>query len=183
MSGYRRLIGWLLGLLISVQGLLIIAPILGLAYGQVEGGSMAPSLVDGELALMRTARPGSLNLGDIIAFRRDGRLILHRLIGRRVRDDGALVFTTKGDANRGADSPILSSEVQARLVVAVHLPGSVIASFGAALQILRYGTLLLAGCAVASESGLFAGLGLRSRMVLMSWRLGMAIVVVLKLQK
>lgn len=62
----------------------------------VQGTSMNPFLLQGDRLHIRRASPDQLRLGDLMAFRREGALIVHRYAGR-VHRDGELWLRQKGD--------------------------------------------------------------------------------------
>ena len=72
---------------------------------RVQGTSMLPALRPGDEVELRSTPSGNINPGDIIAFRRNERLFVHRVIGRD--PDGLL---TQGDALRHADAPVSSDQ-------------------------------------------------------------------------
>ncbi|HYG61388.1 MAG TPA: S24/S26 family peptidase [Thermoanaerobaculia bacterium] len=85
----------------------------------VRGLSMAPRLRDGdrvEIAPARFYRPG-----DVVAFRNaDGHLIVHRLLGYRLRA-GRLACVTRGDAAPLPDAPIPFANLLGRVVRVAHI--------------------------------------------------------------
>jgi len=60
----------------------------------IEGISMEPLLVAGQTVRIEPCRPEELRLGDLVAFERDQRVILHRVL-RRDLETGEV--TEKGD--------------------------------------------------------------------------------------
>lgn len=62
----------------------------------VWGRSMHPFLKAGDRLQLCRVGPEHLGLGDLIAFRREDRLIVHRFAGS-LRQDGALWLRQKGD--------------------------------------------------------------------------------------
>jgi hypothetical protein len=61
---------------------------------EIEGTSMEPLLVAGETVRVEPCRPEDLRVGDLVAFERDGRVILHRVLRRGARTGDV---TEKGD--------------------------------------------------------------------------------------
>ena len=89
----------------------------------VLSGSMQPTLPIGSVAVVERVPTSSLQPGDVITFHEpgdEGRLVTHRIAAIR-RQDGRLVYQTKGDANperdpwqltlRGASSYRLAADV------------------------------------------------------------------------
>ncbi len=70
---------------------------------RLRGASMAPALWPGDMLMARRRAFSDIIAGDIVVFRRAGRLIAHRVIGRD-RDGAALL--TRGDAATHVDQPV-----------------------------------------------------------------------------
>ena len=68
---------------------------------------MRGTLAAGDVLRIRTAAPGDLRLGDVVAFRSGGQVLAHRIVGF---EDG--VFRTQGDGNWRRDSaPLAPAEI------------------------------------------------------------------------
>ncbi len=68
--------------------------------------SMRPALSAGDLIVSERAPAGAIRSGDVVTFpdaARGDRLITHRVIAI-AHTGGSLVFTTRGDANSGAET-------------------------------------------------------------------------------
>ena len=68
------------------------------------GSSMFPSI-----------KSAAICIGDVIFYRRDGRVYAHRLIRER-RMDGGFLFTTRGDCLPFSDPPINPTQVFGKVV-------------------------------------------------------------------
>ena len=72
----------------------------------VMSGSMEPKIKTGSLIVVKPA--GEYNVGDIISFKdinsNDGKTIVTHRISNETEKNGAIEFTTKGDANNASDS-------------------------------------------------------------------------------
>jgi hypothetical protein len=81
--------------------------------GQVRlaalGYSMLPSLWPGDQLTIEARAGNQVQCGDIVAFRREGRLFIHR--AQRVVQTSPLRILTRGDAMPAADSPVLPEEL------------------------------------------------------------------------
>lgn len=109
-------VGYAIVAAVMATGLALLEPV------AVVGGSMAPALHHGDLALVR--RHVAAGSGDIALLRQPGRsAVLHRVA--RVTEDHALVM--RGDANPIDDFEAASPKEVAGVVVA-HVP------FGALLE-------------------------------------------------
>ncbi len=101
-----------LSVLCSAAGILIflivIALLLPLSLPRLMGreaynvvsGSMEPSIPEGSLIYVRPVEWNEIAQGDIIAFRRGGAVVTHRVMQVRVVEGD---FVTKGDANASED--------------------------------------------------------------------------------
>jgi signal peptidase len=96
-----------------------LAPHFGWHVDAVLSGSMEPELRTGALVVSRPVDADSIQVGDIITFRQDGRQITHRVIG--VSRNSPLQFQTKGDASENPDVGMVPEQnVVGR--VCVHIP-------------------------------------------------------------
>ncbi len=84
----------------------------------VSGRSMGNLLLPGDRIECKRVGPGRIFCGDIVVYRRENRLIAHRVV-RRMGKDGDLRFQTRGDAQIQSDAVIGQDEILGR-VVAVH---------------------------------------------------------------
>ncbi len=122
------LAGRILGRLLGTLSTLAVAAIVALAVGltvlpaavhghtlTVLSGSMLPRLPVGSVVVDRPVDPGALRVGDIVTYASGRNLITHRVAAIKQSPTGP-VFTTKGDANRTADSePVQASQIRGRL--------------------------------------------------------------------
>ena len=89
---------------------------------RARGGSMHPTIREGEAITVAPARPAGINRGDVILYRVGQGVIAHRVARVAQRPDGALVFSPRGDAAQGRDDPVEEGAVLGR-VVAVERGG------------------------------------------------------------
>jgi signal peptidase I len=121
----RRALSFLLCAAALVLAVAVLVPaLLGFQRYVITSGSMTGTYDRGSLVFDRVVPTSSLRAGDVITFRPPGQagLVTHRIVAVRVVR-GQRVFTTKGDANRGADvwgAITLHDARQAR--VAFHVP-------------------------------------------------------------
>jgi signal peptidase I len=89
----------------------------------VQGNSMRPLLQDGD-AVRIVHGVNGIRRGDIIVFRQQGGLVVHRVvrIDRRVTPP---LFVTKGDNVRHLDAPVMGDDVLGRVSVVVGADGEV----------------------------------------------------------
>lgn len=86
----------------------------------VEGGSMEPALVPGDLIMYRRVRVTS-DPGDLVVFRHGGTLVVHRVA--EVLRDGSI--RTAGDANETLDAEPVGDDDVCGEVVAVLPAGRI----------------------------------------------------------
>jgi hypothetical protein len=77
---------------------------------QVTGWSMLPTVMPGETLEVESFGDGEVSLGDIVLFRREGRLFAHRVV-TVASDSGSDQIITRGDGMPNADPPLDSSDV------------------------------------------------------------------------
>lgn len=88
----------------------------------VTSSSMEPSVPVGSLVLLEPAPPGSVGVGDVVAFDRAGEAgaeVLHRVVGVNETGHGRFL-TTQGDHNATPDPvPVHETAVEGRLVAGI----------------------------------------------------------------
>ena len=90
--------------------------VLGTTPLVVKSGSMsgtAPGHIEvGDLIFVSPVKPEELKAGDVIAFQEKGSLSVttHRIVEVVKQENGAFVFSTKGDANNTVDSDPVSED-------------------------------------------------------------------------
>lgn len=92
-------------LLVTVIAWLTLPRLMGWQAQVVLSGSMEPAMLTGSVAFVQPIEPEQLDVGDIISFyhpEKTSKVVTHRLAAI-VRQDGNLVFQTRGDANDGVD--------------------------------------------------------------------------------
>src|SRR3989442_6950304 len=87
------------------------------AWVRAAWSSMSPLICPGDQLRLGALEGGRVRAGTIVAFRRAGALIVHRVLG-----DTPAGLVTKGDALVDADEPISTRELLAR-VTAIRSPG------------------------------------------------------------
>ena len=84
----------------------------------VRGGSMKPTLEDGDVIFIVPRDPNKIRIGDIIVFRIPGAFLVHRVVDIKYVD-GKPKFITKGDANPCTDQEVGLPPVPPEKVVGV----------------------------------------------------------------
>ncbi|GEM_PF-2904854 len=87
----------------------------GTCWGTVISNSMHPMIRLGDQVLVERVRPGTARFGDIVVFRRNGMLIVHRMLGKRA-SGGKFCFLEKGDASLQA-GVVPSEDIIGRVIV------------------------------------------------------------------
>ena len=72
---------------------------------RVASNSMAPALIVGDRVLLKKLTIDRLRVGDIIAYRRQNQVVVHRLLYK-----GNNWLLTKGDCHLSPDPPVLNSD-------------------------------------------------------------------------
>jgi signal peptidase I len=94
--------------LVSLAGL----QIAGFDFAVVVSDSMSPTISRGDLVILHSVDKSKLENGQIIQFKRDNQLILHRISNKAEAG-----FRTKGDANSGFDPELVKrNQIRAEAV-------------------------------------------------------------------
>ena len=80
----------------------------------ISGDSMAPSIRDGDTVVIEHG-DGRPRIGDVVVVRREGAIVVHRLIHRDVQG-GHERFLTRGDRCRGIDPPVRRDQIVGKVV-------------------------------------------------------------------
>jgi signal peptidase I len=81
---------------------------------RVQGCSMLPWVRPGDIAVFRKVSAEEIRCGDILLFRRENRIFVHRKV-ERFTWGGRNFIVTKGDANPHADGVIAIPEILGRV--------------------------------------------------------------------
>jgi hypothetical protein len=76
----------------------------------VTGASMLPALWPGDILEVRRESPARIFAGDVVVFRRQGRLLAHRVVEKLGTSDGG-VLVTRGDRLEQTDPPVSAEEL------------------------------------------------------------------------
>ena len=117
-------------------------------------GSMRPTIDIGDIAIVISADPSKIQVGDIIQYWQEGEMTLHRVVDIQQKEDTKF-FMTKGDANPIPDSdPVHPSQIRGKLTLIIPKLGwapiavktfiGKIWTFFSANVILAYATLATA---------------------------------------
>jgi signal peptidase I len=81
----------------------------------VVGTSMVPSILPGDLISVRRAVAAEISCGESVLYVRDGRMVVHRVVGRTGSPENSLLIT-RGDRLRHNDSPVSSRELLGKVI-------------------------------------------------------------------
>lgn len=82
-----------------------------------DGYSMFPTIYPGDaIRISPVDDPGSLTKGEIVAWKREHDLVVHRLISVKFHED-RMVFVTRGDSAMNSDQPIMSELLAGRVTM------------------------------------------------------------------
>lgn len=102
----------LLGLVLALVAAIVVIPqARGGASLIIETGSMRPTIQPGDLVIVRAVQPETLNIGDIITYATQDKLITHRIIAFEGYGNDRRIIT-QGDANNSEDAPIQAAQVR-----------------------------------------------------------------------
>jgi Peptidase S24-like len=82
---------------------------------RVHGTSMQPWMRPKDIALIRKIAIENVRCGDVVLFRRENHLLVHRIIEKRGTLDSAQLFS-KGDAHPASDGVVQAQELLGRVV-------------------------------------------------------------------
>jgi hypothetical protein len=82
---------------------------------RVHGTSMQPWVRPKDIALIRKISIENVRCGDVVLFRRDAHLLVHRIVEKRGSLDTAQIFS-KGDAHPTSDGVVHERELLGRVV-------------------------------------------------------------------
>jgi signal peptidase I len=82
---------------------------------RVSGNSMYPLIRQGDSIRLEKCTAGTLAIGDIITFKKDGNYFTHRLVWTTKRANGIRLIT-KGDNEINTDSPVSPNHIVGKAV-------------------------------------------------------------------
>ena len=100
----------------------------GCAIAVVTSGSMEPEIMTDDLVII--LEQDEYELRDVITYRGNTYPVTHRVVGKRVDENGVIWYTTCGDANNKNDEEFSEDRVVGKIIYVV--PG-----FGKAQELLQ----------------------------------------------
>ena len=131
---FSKIMFWIVLVIIAIYSTFIIAQRLiwkdktpsffGYKNFIVITGSMKPTLNEGDIVFVKDVK--DIQENDIIAFREQNSVVTHRVF-EVYKENGEDYYITKGDANSGTDTRLLSiSDVEGKYVFKIPFVGKVI---------------------------------------------------------
>lgn len=123
--------------------------ILGYQVKAVLSGSMEPTFQTGSIIIIKLGdQHSNYQIGDVVTFRLDGKLITHRIIEVE-RKNGQALYKTKGDNNDGPDHWTISAQKVVGKYTGMTIPyvgyalSYASSNWGSALLLIVPGILLI----------------------------------------
>ena len=121
----------------------------------VQGdASMAPLLHGGDAVVAAAVDPAGPVRGEIVIFRQNDYLVIHRYLGRARAADGTPCLRTRGDGRNRLDPPLAAANLRGR-AIAVRRNGAWRSLDGPGARLFRF--------AIASHALFWAGTGAWAR--------------------
>ena len=76
---------------------------------RARGNSMRPSIKDGDILSIKPIAATKIQIGDVILFWQEERIFVHRVVKRRIENEGMLIV--KGDSHLRPDRPVHPDQV------------------------------------------------------------------------
>jgi hypothetical protein len=141
--------------------LFVLEPLLGSRAVLVRDGLMEPSLRTGDVAIA-ARRDGPLAIGDIVAARIDGRVVVTRVVDRRASAPGASAEErAAAPVVLLADGQALGTGVEVARTDVIGVVGSAVPRIGLPIAWLRAPTATPLGTLLVLVLGGFTGIGVR----------------------
>ena len=100
--------------------------IFGIYMFNIVSESMKPTLEVDDVVVVQKCKPSQLQIGDIITFRQDNRIISHRILDI-TKEKGITKFKTKGDNNEIPDSDLVEQEqIYGKVQFSIYKIGKII---------------------------------------------------------
>ena len=75
----------------------------------IASNSMKPTFYRGDAIIYEKVSAQDINVGDVLVFNKDGRIITHRVVRKYMNND-EIAFVTKGDSNNSEDNGFIYSK-------------------------------------------------------------------------
>jgi signal peptidase len=129
---------------VALASLVIAAPLTGHQPFILRGGSMAPSIPRGAIAIIAKDRLDALQVGEVVTFQVPNSAVITHRITHVSQLAGATYLETKGDANASPDPELIpASWVLGRVVLSIPLVGYLLALPSSPIGIVAIASLVL----------------------------------------
>lgn len=106
--------------------------------------SMKPNISQGDIIIIKETEEEKLKIDDIITFRKNNKLITHRIIEIETDEDGNKQYVTKGDNNNIEDLEKVSyQEIEGKKIVKIPVLGKVVMLLQDEVYIILIAIILL----------------------------------------
>ncbi|MFH1382489.1 MAG: signal peptidase I [Chloroflexota bacterium] len=122
--------GWIMTAIISVTIIWFSVGLFPIQPSLIGSGSMSPAMEAGDVVVFAKISADKIKVGDVIGFRRPGKItVIHRVISIQ-ETEGERLFVTKGDANDAPDpDPVIPDNVVGKVFLTVPKVGWISAFF------------------------------------------------------
>ena len=88
---------------------------------------MTPSINSGDVSIVKKIKEENLRIGDVITFKRDNKVITHRITNIEEQENDKTLYTTKGDNNNiEDDKKVEYSQIEGKNVLTIPKLGMLI---------------------------------------------------------
>lgn len=111
----RSGVGKIVSIILIIFSIILVALTSGIFkyyFLTIGSGSMRDKIEIGDVVLVKKLKPNELNtlkVGDVLVFKMDNKVIVHRIIEIKKDSDG-IIFKTKGDANKDKDNWVVTEK-------------------------------------------------------------------------
>jgi len=109
----ENIFSWMLTCIVSIVIIWFAVGVFPIFPSVIVTGSMEPLIMPGDVTLIEKITNNNelkkIEIGDVIQFKRDEILIVHRIIDI-VEEEGMVCYKTKGDNNSGEDKQLVTAE-------------------------------------------------------------------------
>ena len=110
--------GWTIVSVLCVLMVWTSTGLLGFYPTIIASGSMRPTMDIGDIAIVITADPSKIQVGDIIQYWQGEEMTLHRVV--EIPEGGTRLFVTKGDDNPVPDTdPVFPAQIRGKLILTI----------------------------------------------------------------
>ena len=109
----------------AIAVVIVVFGVMGVRPFLVNGISMQPAYESGDIALVRSVDPATLEVGDVIKFSTGTVPVIHRIVAIDELPEGTMI-RTQGDNVDRADPPIRPDQVEGKVVFLLPEIGKIV---------------------------------------------------------